>query len=143
MKLDDIQQGFLGLLTAGIAALAIAGAACEAPKVSREIDRRIDTIEVGRTVSVKGEVDEIYGTGAFVLEPDETLEDAQIVVVPRDGLAGIAVDDEVIVMGSVERMTVADIERKCGQQLDRLQLASDNVLVARAVTVTRDGDDWF
>lgn len=105
-------------------------------KVKEEPDRFYN-----KQVRLTGEVDEIYGDRAFRLEGTGWAFDDDITVLmkkPMDAAAGGALkeDDELVVLGTVRRFTVAEIERDIGWDLSpeiEVRLKDRPVVIADSV----------
>lgn len=105
-------------------------------KVKDEPDRFYN-----KQVRLAGEVDEIYGDRAFRLEGTGWAFDDDITVLmkkPMDEAAGgmLREDDELVVLGTVRRFTVAEIERDLGWDLSpeiEIRLKDRPVIVADSV----------
>ncbi len=88
-------------------------------------DAEIDEIEgdpaeyIGRTVTVEGEIEDVYGKNAFTLEGDLFSGDL-LVIVPPDVGAGMMFEDdaEVRITGRVAEYVEAEIEADYGFDLD-------------------------
>lgn len=102
---------------------------------------------VGRTLTLTGVIEEVRGPRAFVLEEEEGLvDDDRLLVVtqqPMPLLPGRAADspwaerDLLQVTGTLRQMTVADIEREFGFDLDteyEVEFDNQHVFVATSVT---------
>lgn len=76
------------------------------------------TAYMGQNVTVSGEVEEIYTTGAFTLDGGDWGMDDDLLVVGATAPRAITEDDLVQVTGEVRQFTLVDVERDLGADLD-------------------------
>ena len=126
---------------------ALASSGCERQEQETEAQREGATIEAieqdpqkwyGKTVTVKGEVDDLYNQRSFELESDELWDD-DVFVVMRSDMQELVEDAEVQVTGTVKQFVVADIEREIGWDLNpelEAEYRDKPVVIAESVTVT-------
>jgi hypothetical protein len=98
----------------------------------------------GKRVRLGGEIDKVYSPRAFELEGEGVWWDEQILVVARSpvtlGGRTLAEDDEVMVSGTVKKLTVAEVERELGWDLDpQIEIEFRDLPVLLADTVTMSG----
>jgi len=103
----------------------------------------------GKRVRLGGEIDKVYSPRAFELEGEGVWWDEQILVVTRSpvtiGGRILTEDDEVMVTGKVRKLTVAEVERELGWDLDpqiEVEFRDLPVLVADAVTMSDAQAAW-
>jgi hypothetical protein len=103
----------------------------------------------GKRVRLGGEIDKVYSPRAFELEGEGVWWDDQILVVARSPvtLGGriLTEDDEVMVSGTVKKLTVAEVERELGWDLDpqiEVEFRDLPVLVADTVTMSDAQAAW-
>lgn len=96
----------------------------------------------GKRVTLSGEVEKIYGARAFELEGESIWWDEQLLVVTRSPIAigkqMLTSDEDVLVSGTVRKLTVAEIERELGWDLEseiEVEFAEKPVLVADSIRV--------
>lgn len=75
----------------------------------------------GRPIVVEGEIDQIYSPDAFTLHDDEPFDGEDLLVIGNAGQT-ITDDDNVVVVGEVRLLTVADIERNYSLDWDDLDI---------------------
>jgi hypothetical protein len=102
----------------------------------------------GQTVTVKADVDRVYGPTAFTLDDESLLEggiDNDLLVIGAQNAYALDEgwgDAEVLVTGTVEMRTVADVEREVGWDLDpEIEAEFEGtraVLIATSVTRVAD-----
>jgi hypothetical protein len=105
---------------------------------------------LGKTVTLSGEVDHIYGDRAFQLEDqgDVIFEDKVLVLTKSPvRLGGVAPrdDDEVVVTGKVRRLQVAELERDLGWDLTpdiEKEFGSKAVVVADSIDRVARTASW-
>jgi hypothetical protein len=103
---------------------------------------------IGRTVTLRGEVERAYSPRAFTLGGDDLLFDRELLVLGRSGAAGheagsgdpVVETDAVQVTGTLRQMALTDLEREVGWDLDpelEVTLAgAPTVLIADRVQLT-------
>lgn len=96
----------------------------------------------GKRVTLSGEVEKIYGARAFELQGENIWWDEQLLVVSRSPIAigkqMLTSDEDVMVSGTVKKMTVAEVERELGWDLEpeiEVEFADKPVLVADSIRV--------
>jgi hypothetical protein len=111
------------------------------PAQKVDLDALEDTPEkfLGRTVEVEGEVDRVLGPHLFTIDEPQwkDLEREMVVFVPEPFTAIVRSDAPVRVTGTVQRMPIAEIEKRRGFFGDakvRAEIQEQPVLVASAVT---------
>jgi hypothetical protein len=77
----------------------------------------------GQSIAVEGEVDEIYSPTAFTLRDEELFDGEDLLVINADEQT-ITDDDNVVVVGEIRPLTVADIERDYSLDWDDLDIQS-------------------
>lgn len=106
-----------------------------------EPDEVTDNPEVfyGQPIAVEGEVDEIYSPTAFTLH-DEELFDGQDLLVINTTEQTVADDENVVVVGEIRPLTVAEIERDYSLDWDDLDIQSqaETEYEQRPVLVVRE-----
>lgn len=70
---------------------------------------------------VEGEVDQIYGPNAFTLHDEEPFDGEDLLVIGNAGRT-VSDDENVVVVGEVRSLTVADIERDYSLDWDDLDI---------------------
>lgn len=107
------------------------------------IDRILDDPRayIGRTVTVRGEVDDLVGPRAFMLEDGDLFFDDELLVVSAGRLPRLVEGEgEVRVTGQVRRFNRAEVEDELGIRLDERPFADYEgrpVIVARSVELVR------
>jgi hypothetical protein len=103
----------------------------------------------GKTVSLSGEVDEVYSAKAFMLEGHGLLWDEEIPVLTSKEVRfsgdKLKDDTEVVVSGKVHKFVVADIERALGWDLDpsmEAELKDEPVLIADSIRRVNMQSEW-
>lgn len=93
----------------------------------------------GQPIAVEGEVDEIYSPTAFTLH-DEELFDGEDLLVVNAIEQTVADDDNVVVVGEIRPLTVAEIERDYSLDWDDLDIQSqaETEYEQRPVLVVRE-----
>lgn len=93
----------------------------------------------GQPIAVEGEVDEIYSPTAFTLH-DEELFDGEDLLVINAIEQTVADDDNVVVVGEIRPLTVAEIERDYSLDWDDLDIQSqaETEYEQRPVLVVRE-----
>jgi hypothetical protein len=96
----------------------------------------------GKRVTLGGEVEKIYGARAFELQGENIWWDEQILVVTRSPVAigkqMLTSDEDVLVSGTIRKLTVAEVERELGWDLEpeiEVEFAEKPVLVADSIRV--------
>lgn len=96
----------------------------------------------GKRVTLSGEVEKIYGTRAFELQGESIWWDEQLLVVTRSPIAigkqMLTSDEDVMVSGTVKKLTVAEVERELGWDLEpeiEVEFAEKPVLLADSIRV--------
>lgn len=90
----------------------------------------------GMTVTVDGEVDEVYGPHVFKIENDELYEDELWVVSPR-GVSNLTAGEEVRISGEMREFVVADLEREYNLVWpDELEIEARDTVVMIANSVS-------
>lgn len=104
---------------------------------------------LGKRVMLGGEVGKVYNPRAFQLEGEGIWWDDRMLVVTRApisiGGAMLTEDDEVTVSGTVSRLTVAEVERDLGwdlQQEIEVEFRDKPVLVADTIRVSDAQATW-
>ena len=131
-----------------VTALLTTVAACQtAPEIEPNVEEVANHPGVfeGQTLTVTGEVDDIYHSRAFELQSDddpfEIWEESVLVLSPTPiEMLGepLEDDDKMLVRGRVEQFVVADIERELGWDLSpELEVEFENVPVIIADGVVR------
>lgn len=103
----------------------------------------------GKEVTLSGHVQRVQSDRSFVLE-SKGFWDNEILVLtktPIRGTGAIALDqgDEVRVTGTVQKLTVAEVERDLGWDLDttlEVEYKDKAVLVARSISFLREEGRW-
>lgn len=103
----------------------------------------------GERVTLNGEVDEVFSDRAFELEGMGVWWDDQILVVTRApvviGGAGLENDDEILVSGTVRPLTIVEIEREIGWDLDpqiEARFTNKPVLIADSISSYEEQARW-
>lgn len=96
----------------------------------------------GKRVTISGEVEKIYGTRAFELQGESIWWDEQLLVVTRSPIAigkqMLTSDEDVMVSGTVRKLTVAEVERELGWDLEpeiEVEFSEKPVLLAESIRV--------
>lgn len=96
----------------------------------------------GKRVTISGEVEKIYGTRAFELQGESIWWDEQLLVVTRSPIAigkqMLTSDEDIMVSGTVRKLTVAEVERELGWDLEpeiEVEFAEKPVLLAESIRV--------
>lgn len=110
--------GGLALVSAGL--LGVASAGCNWNEAGQDIGQAKRTAEFygGMYVTVMGELEHKIGPNLFKIENDELIEDELWVVAPGGQGAGLEDDNEVLVTGTMQQISVVEIEREYGLDLD-------------------------
>lgn len=111
----------------------------------QDLNANIDQY-LGKKISVAGEIEDKEGPRSFVLESGGIFNDEILVVVPNNarGLNPQQLQDDadIVVSGTVRAMTVMDVERELGWDLDpELEVEMEgtrNYLVADQISRQRD-----
>lgn len=104
------------------------------------------TVYVGQDVTIDGEAEELIGDQALVLDTWGVIDDkilvigrtplAEMVINEDDEIIGIEEDDDVIISGTVQIFTIADIEEEVGMDLEQnLFVQYENLPVIIADTI--------
>lgn len=136
---------------AALAAIAALGIGCDDDDSEIEgahtaIDVIEHGVESGEEITMSGEVEEVYESGAFTLDYDRGMSNAEILVVPSADLELLPTEsDEVVIEGTVDRMTIAEIEREFGWDWNDYEVDFDtnSIVVADALVVTDYDYDYF
>lgn len=103
----------------------------------------------GKRVQLNGEIARVYGPRAFALEGEGVWWDDEILVVTRVpvtiGGSTLTEDDEVRVAGTVKTLTVAEVERDLGWDLEEeleVKFRDKPVLVADTIRVSDAEVTW-
>ncbi|MBA3538567.1 MAG: hypothetical protein H0T79_02980, partial [Deltaproteobacteria bacterium] len=116
-------------LIAGVAAMS--GCRCSddrgeiPPPVLVEPAHTVDEIRntpyYGRTVTITGEVDKVIGDQVFEIEGDGILWEKKLLVLTRSpvrfGPVHLRARDDVVVRGTVQRLSIPELERQLGVKL--------------------------
>jgi hypothetical protein len=95
---------------------------------------------VGQTVTLRGEVEEVYGPDSFRLQDDQVFGSDNVLVINANPAVPIGEDAEVQVVGEVRNFVVAEFERDYDLQWDatvrqNLEAEYQNKPVVVATTV--------
>ncbi|MGD1897634.1 MAG: hypothetical protein ACFB16_11865 [Phormidesmis sp.] len=113
---------------------------------TESIGRTIESA-VGESVIVRAEISEIVSNNSFLLEKNNIFSDESILVIDvSDDPLGLSEEDEpeVLVIGEVEQLTIADFETAYGFPLDAstyVEYETQPVVVARSVQLSPDPAD--
>lgn len=98
----------------------------------------------GHELTLRGDVEGIYETGDFRMDPAFGISEEEILVLnPRIGSEQIEENDEVIVKGTVRELTFAEVDSEFGNDwsLFEADFETPKVLVAERVEVADEA--WF
>jgi hypothetical protein len=99
---------------------------------------------VGEQVDITGQVVNVYDANTFSVEDDDFLGGERVLVVNPAGSANMVLgeDDQVQVMGEVQQVTFADLERDYGLTWDadiqrelEAEYQTEPVVVAQTITI--------
>lgn len=103
---------------------------------------------IGQTVTVAGDVEEVFGPRVFTLDEETIAGNTDLLVLspqrPELNLEAIDnnwLNDGVRVTGTVRRMVVADVERELGWDLDNeleVEYRDRPVIIAQSIARTAD-----
>jgi hypothetical protein len=145
------------ILTTGVMAASLGTSGCEEEGAPLEEGSNTSLEEIaeaparfyGKTVSVFGEVDEVYSDNAFLLEGRDILWDEEVPVLTRSPvrLEGkpLREDDRLVVTGTVYPSMSADVERDLGWDLTseiEVHLQKTPIVLATDVTRVEDLTSW-
>ena len=143
-----------------LASIALLGGACnekksepaqpaEIPKASVEQVTEEPMRFIGKRVMISGEVGKVYDPRAFELEGEGIWWDDGMLVLTRApiSISGemLSEDDEVTVAGVVSKLTVVDVERDIGWDLQEeleVEFRDKPVLVADTISVSDIAATW-
>ncbi len=117
------------------------------PTVEKVVDnpRAMD----GRTLTLYGEADEVYGDRAFVLEGNDWIFDHELLVLTREpidlGSDGIQDDEKLAVTGKIRNLQLVEVEKELDWDLDtELETEFENrpIMIADSITATRGMAQW-
>ena len=133
---------------AAVAALGLLGTACRADSEQTapqsSLSEGIDDQRLGSTMRLQGEVEKVYEHGAFRLDPEHDFSNEEVLVMPMAGRPTVVgEDDEVVVIGEVDRVSLAQLEDEYGEAVAELaeDIRGDKVLISRVVEVTEAEED--
>lgn len=103
----------------------------------------------GRTLTLSGEVEQLHGDRAFVLEGDGSLFQDELLVVTRSPVAfgthRLRKDDDVLARGKIQPLVVAEIERELGWDLSpelETEFRDKPVMVAESIRSIEETARW-
>ena len=118
----------------------------ESNVTTEDLSENLDSY-LGKTVSVREEVEELVGDYAFMLDDDQLFGGEETLIINASGEPVDLVegdDTDVQVTGEVQELIVADLEREYGFDLDDdafIDYENQPVIVAQSIALAPDPDD--
>lgn len=137
VSVGRVRFAFVAASAAVLVALAAGGAGCKD-------DKEDPSAYIGQSVTLSGEVEEVFGQQAFRLEPDERFGQGLLVVTQGPVVLGTKnLEDglELRVTGTVRQLEIVELEREMGWDLDpeiEAEFAQKPILVAQTVSLKDD-----
>ncbi|NEP19514.1 MAG: hypothetical protein F6J97_21915 [Leptolyngbya sp. SIO4C1] len=149
-RVSTRKKSGLGLLLAASLAVLPACAGPEETTVSEEANVTTEELTegaeglIGQSISTRGELKEVIGEAAFLMNEEGTFNGEDILVLNASGMPLFVPevgDSEVQVTGEVQQLIIADIETEYGLDLDP-ELYADYedrpVIIAQSVALSPD-----
>jgi hemin uptake protein HemP len=118
----------------------------ESNVTTEDLSENLDSY-LGKTVSVREEVEELVGDYAFMLDDDQLFGGEETLIINASGEPVDLVegdDTDVQVTGEVQELILADLEREYGFDLDDdafIDYENQPVIVAQSIALAPDPDD--